>query len=129
MKIIVILLGYLRWHYSKAVYSLGDVWRNFLAFVYDFFSINLLFKNFFDPWKRMADEYPKKFDLNKILFIFIANVITRAIGIIMRTFLILLGLTCYLLLVLLYPVVIIIWLFLPLIIIVLIYNSFIFIIK
>lgn len=128
MKIVLILLGYLGWHYSKALYSLTNVWKNFFIFISDFFSINLLLKNFFAPWKRMAENYPKIFELKKYIFTFIANTIVRIVGIIMRTFLILLSLICFLLLFFLYPFCLIIWLFLPLIVIFLIILGFILII-
>ena len=118
MQVISIIFGYLRWHYGKSVYSLTRVWKNFLFFIYEFFSIRLLFKNFFDPWKRMTDAYPKSFNLKKYFFAFIANIIVRIVGVIMRTFLLIVGLTCYILFTLIYPIAIIIWLILPLIIII-----------
>lgn len=120
MKIILIILGYLRWHYSKAVFSLSKIWINFLFFILNYFSIKLLFLNFFSPWKRMADSYPKAFDLKKYFFVFIANIITRIVGMILRTILIIVGLFCFTAFILLYPLIIIIWLALPLIVIFLI---------
>ena len=120
MKIILIILGYLKWHYGKAVSSLADIWKNFLYFVSEFFSLKLLFRNFFDPWKRMTDGYPKSFDLRKYFYAFIANSIVRVVGMIMRSVLIVIGLSCYVLLALAYPLALIIWLILPLFIITLI---------
>lgn len=129
MKTILVTLGYLKWHYGKAICSLTKIWGNFLFFIYEFFSIRLLVKNFFDPWKRMAEDYPKGFDLKKYFYIFIANSIVRIVGIIMRTILILIGLTGYILLALLYPVALILWIFLPIIIFILIGSGLYLIIK
>ena len=129
MKIVLIILGYLRWHYGQAISSLTNIWKNFLYFIYEFFSIKLLFRNFFDPWKRMTDNYPKSFDLKEYSYIFLVNLIVRIVGIIMRTILIIAGLTCYIILALFYPVALIIWLLLPLIIIVLVGTGLFLIIK
>jgi hypothetical protein len=113
MRTSLIIFGYLKWHYSKAIYSLTEIWGNFLYFIFEFFSISLLFKNFFDPWKRMSDQYPKNFDLKKYFYAFVTNIIVRIVGIIMRTVLIIIGLSCYILTAIFYPIVIIVWLVLP----------------
>jgi hypothetical protein len=123
MKIISILFGYLQWHYSKAIFSLTKIWGNFLYFIFELFSIKLLLKNFFSPWKRMSDNYPKNFDLKIYFFTFITNFIVRVIGIIMRTFLLIIGLLSYILLLILYPIILIIWLVSPFLIIGLIYKG------
>ena len=129
MKITLIILGYLKWHYSKAIYSLTNIWKNFLFFIFEYFSINLLFKNFFSPWKRMTNNYPKKFSAKKYFYTFTANLIVRVVGMIMRLCLIIIGLASYALLALFYPVALILWLFLPLIILILITDGLILIIK
>ena len=129
MKMILIILGYLKWHYGKAIFSLTKIWRNLLDFIFNYFSINLLFKNFFDPWKRMADDYPSGFNLKKIFYTLLANLITRIVGMIMRFFLIIIGLFCYIIFILFYPLAIILWLLLPLLIIILILEGILLIIK
>jgi len=123
MKIIAIILGYLKWHYGKAIFSIIQIWKNFLFFVFEFFSVKLLFKNFFDPWKKMSDTYPKNFDFKKYTYTFITNLIVRVVGILMRSGLIIIGLVSYLIMILLYPIVLMLWLFLPLIVIFLIYSG------
>jgi hypothetical protein len=129
MRIILIILGYLKWHYGQAIPALWNTWKNFLYFIYEYFSIKLLFKNFFDSWKRMTNGYPQSFNLKEYLFVFIANMITRAVGMIMRTFLIIVGLTCYILLALALPFALVTWLLLPFIIIALIGTGLFLLIK
>lgn len=129
MKTILVIFGYLKWHYGKALCSLTNIWKNFLFFVFEFFSIKPLFKNFFDPWKRMADSYPPHFDLKKYFYTFMTNLIVRIVGIILRSVLILIGLTCYVLLALLYPVALVTWLSLPFVIFILIGTGLSLIIK
>ena len=115
MRITSITLGYLKWHYGRAIISLTGIWKNFLHFLAEYFSLKLLFRNFFDPWKRMTDSYPPSFDLRKYFYAFIANSIMRIVGMIIRAGLILIGLTVYVLFALLYPVALVLWLILPVI--------------
>ncbi len=129
MRIILIILGYLGWHYGKAIIALSIIWKNFLNFIFEYFSIKSLFLNFFDPWKRMSDNYPKFFNLKEYFYALITNIIVRGVGIIMRSALIIAGLICYILTALLYPLIIVCWLILPIIIIALISVGILLIIK
>lgn len=116
MKVIAILLGYLKWHYSRAIFSLVKIWRNFLFFLLEFFSLKLLIKNLLDPWKRMTDPYPKTFSFKSYLFSFITNSITRVVGIVMRLGLLIIGVVVVFLFCLALPIFISLWLILPLLI-------------
>jgi hypothetical protein len=115
MRIISIIFGYLGWHYGQALISLTRIWGNFLFFSKEFFSLRLLFSNFFDPWKRMSDRYPTNFNIKEYFYAFITNIIVRVFGMIMRSFLIIIGLGAYVLLAILYPLIILLWILLPLI--------------
>ena len=129
MKVFSILVGYFQWHYGKALFSLSSLWGNFSYFVIEFFSIESLFKNFFSPWKRMADNYPRGFSLKKYFEVLITNLIVRVFGMIMRSGLLFVSLGCYFLLVILYPLLVVIWLLLPLLVLLLIGSGLFFIIK
>ncbi|MFA7252627.1 MAG: hypothetical protein WC027_02115 [Candidatus Paceibacterota bacterium] len=120
MNIILVILGYLKWHYGKAVRSLFSIWKNFLYFIFDFFSISTLFKNFFDPWKRMNDIYPKPFNLKIFFYTFITNLITRIVGALMRFCLLIISLICCLLFIAFLPIALIVWILLPLIVLVIV---------
>lgn len=124
MKIILIILGYLKWHYGKAIRSLTNIWSNLFTFIFNFFSLNLLFRNFFDPWKRMTDDYPIHFSLKNFFFTLITNIITRLVGIILRFILIIIGLTVCVLFILSYPLALLIWILSPAIILILLGISF-----
>jgi hypothetical protein len=113
MRIISIIFGYIKWHYSTAFISFTTVWKNILYFIFDFFSIRLVFKNFFDPWKRMSDPYPKSFSLKKYFYAFLTNIIVRIVGMIMRTAIIIVGLACSFTFILFYPLALIIWILMP----------------
>lgn len=116
MNIMIIILGYLKWHYTNAIFSLGKIQNNFFYFITEFFSIKLLVKNFFDPWKKMNYSYPERFNPKEFFYTLMTNLIVRIIGILMRSGLLLISLIICLLFIALYPFIILIWLLLPLIV-------------
>ncbi len=117
MKTLSVFLGYLKWHYSKAIKSMFVIWQNFLRFLANFFSLKLMLTNLFDHWKRMSDPYPKHFSFKAYLFSFIVNVITRIVGMLMRLVILILGSLICLIFIFCLPIILILWLVLPFIII------------
>lgn len=128
MEFLKTFLGYLKWHYSKALIATFSLWKNILYFLFNFFSIRSLLGNFFTPWKRLADSYPKKFDLKVYFFTFIVNIITRIVGMILRSIIIFIGLACCVIYIIFLPVTLVLWLALPPIMIFLIIYGLILII-
>jgi len=128
MKFLRTFLGYLKWHYGKALMTTFAFWKNILIFLFNFFSIKSLSGNFFTPWKRLVDIYPKKFNLKIYFFTFLVNTIMRIVGIILRSIIILIGLVFCFALIILLPVTLLVWLALPIIIISLIVSGLILII-
>jgi hypothetical protein len=123
MKLIVVIVGYLKWHYSKAVRSVVSVWKNFLDFLVEFFSLKYLLRNLLDPWKRMNDNYPSRFSLKDYAFAFITNIIMRIVGIIMRLLLLVVTIISCIIFVIILPLAIFIWAVLPLIILFLLISG------
>jgi hypothetical protein len=113
MKILSSFLGYLKWHYGKALITTFSFWKNILVFLFNFFSIKSLIGNFFTPWKRLADSYPKKFNLAIYFNTFIANSLMRIVGMILRTVIIIVGLICCAIYIVLLPITVLVWLLLP----------------
>lgn len=83
-KLFSLVEHYFVWHYSQAYYDIYHVWKNFLFFCFNFFSINELLHSLFQPWKRMGEDYPKSFDLPKMAQTFIVNTLMRFVGAMMR---------------------------------------------
>ncbi len=113
MKFLSSFLGFLKWHYGKALISIFSFWKNILIFLFNFFSIKSLIGNFFTPWKRLADSYPKHFDLGVYFSTFIVNILMRIVGIILRTILLAIGITTCAIYIILLPFTLLIWLILP----------------
>jgi hypothetical protein len=117
MKFFSILWGYAKWHYTKAFVSTTLICRNILVFLFNYFSIKTLLREFFSPWKRNAGEYKKKFDLKAFFEILIVNTMMRIFGIIVRSVMLVIGVATCLIFIVLYPLIIILWIILPLFVI------------
>ena len=122
MNFLKTILGYLKWHYGKALFATFTLWKNILIFLLHFFSLKSLFANFFTPWRRLTENYPSKFDLDsatlqKYVSTFTINTIMRIFGMIFRTFAIIFGLLCCLAFILILPLTLGFWLILPILII------------
>lgn len=87
----LLLLSYLKWHYLQAPRVILGGWGNVLWFNFNYFSVLLLLKTFFSPWRRITWDYGRGFDLGRYLFTFGSNLVSRILGAVMRSFLIVAG--------------------------------------
>lgn len=94
MLFVSILHHYILWHYTKALGEILHVWKNFFWFVFHFFSIPQLSRSLFSPWKRMTETRSKTFNLEDFAGYIIINLFSRIIGLILRSFIILIGVFC-----------------------------------
>lgn len=85
-------IEYLRWHYSGAFIDMLRVWRNLFLFLIDFFSIPLLLRTLLSPWRRLREERRHGFDLADFFSVLIVNIVTRIVGAMIRTVIIVIGL-------------------------------------
>ena len=90
-------------------------------FVYNYFSISLLLRTFFSPWKRLGEERRGFFDPVFILI----DILMRIFGASVRAITICIGLFFILVTILLGPVFLCLWLFLPFITVYLFVKGFI----
>jgi hypothetical protein len=92
MLFLSIVHHYLAWHYSRAFVEIFHVWRNFLWFIAHFFSLKDLMLSWFSPWKRMVEGRGNTWDLEDLASFIIIGLISRIIGAILRTIIIVIGL-------------------------------------
>lgn len=111
MVLLQLPLSYLLWHYSAAWADLVRLYRNLAWFLWNFFSVELLFRTLFSPWHRIREHADK--DTAGLLGSLIMGLILRCIGFVMRIFTILSGLAALILLTLLFPLCIGLWLVMP----------------
>ncbi len=79
------------WHYSRGIKDFIRVWTNFIWFFWNFFSISLLAKTLFSPFRRMNEDYKKGFDPVQFFQTLLINFILRMVGAVARTIIILIG--------------------------------------
>lgn len=109
-----ILWQYVIWHFFDVPRSILSGWKNFLLFGLNYFSIFLLIKTLFSPWRRYQWSYGRGFDLGRYFEVFFSNLLSRILGAIIRIFLIFIGLVAEVLIVLIGLLVFMGWLILPL---------------
>ena len=86
-----ILIQYLIWYFFDVPKEVLRGWKNFLLFNLNYFSLPLLFKTLFSHWRQYKWGYGRGFDAWRYFETFFSNLISRVLGAIMRTFLILIG--------------------------------------
>lgn len=105
------------WHFSETPNFLIEVWKNYLLFALNYFSLPLLLKTFLAPWKKYNWVYPKGFDVVEILNTFVSNIFSRILGAVMRSVLIVCGIIFQAFVLVAGAVVFALWMLLPLLII------------
>ena len=118
-----IIIKWFKWHYYGAVGNLIKAWANFLKFNLNFFSIGLLLKTIFSPWRQYKEQYERGFSPSKWFFVFSGNMVSRVIGAIARILFIILGLIMEIFIFISGIVILILWLALPLVIIILLWAG------
>lgn len=119
MPLATLPFAYLGWHYSIALKDFAVIARNSQVFLYHFFSLPILLRTFFSPWRRLGEGYKKGFYPGAWLETFILNLIMRLFGIFFRFWLVLLGFLALLVGLILIILSLVLWLILPFVIIVL----------
>src|SRR5271157_4347928 len=86
-----ILIGWFVWQFYQMPKFLFGVWNNYFMFATNYFSLPLLLKTFFSPWRRYKWNYPKGFDVAEFFNTLISNTVSRILGAAMRIVLIIMG--------------------------------------
>ncbi|MEK9134830.1 MAG: hypothetical protein AAB451_00785 [Patescibacteria group bacterium] len=86
-----IIFQYIVWQFLESPKNVLAGWKNFLKFGLNYFSLPLLLKTLFSPWRRYSWSYGRGFDIKRYLEVFFSNLISRILGAIVRVFLIISG--------------------------------------
>ncbi len=89
------------------------IWRDFLDFGLKYFSVFLLLRTFFSPWRRYHYEYARRLDIGQWFETLTFNMMSRCIGAIMRLFLIGFGIGGEILIFLAGTILLVTWFILP----------------
>lgn len=114
---------FLKWHYKEASSFILKVYKNFLVFNLNYFSVPLLFKTLFSHWRRYKDSYGRGFDIKRYIKTFFFNSISRILGAVVRSIIIIFALILEVLILVLGLAIFILWLLLPFLIIILIFSG------
>lgn len=112
-----ILIDWFFWQFFETPRFLFKVWNNYFMFAANFFSVLLLLKTFFSPWRRYIWQYPKEFSFGEFFYTFLSNIVSRVMGALMRIVLIIVGVCLQIFVVIVGAIVLIIWILIPFIII------------
>jgi len=82
---------YIQWHFFDMAREIKKGWTNYLKFYLNFFSIPLLLKTLFSPWRRYQWPYGH-FSISGYIYTFVSNMFSRIIGAFLRLILIVVGL-------------------------------------
>ena len=86
MGTLIPIASYLSWHYGAAYRDMGAIWKDFVWFLYHFFSLPLLLKTFFSPLFRLSERVAS-FDMEGILETIVVNTVMSLAGMITRALL------------------------------------------
>lgn len=107
-----LVLDYFVWHYTLGFRTLTANWLNGMWFLLHFFSITLLLRTLFAPWKRMRDSTHFA-SANELFEIVVFNILSRLFGALVRLAIIMTGLVLLSLGIVVYGGLIVVWCALP----------------
>ena len=88
----MLIPSYLRWHYGTALKNTANIILNVVWFLWHFFSIGILSETLFAPWERLSEKRERGLDIEGFLGTLILNTVMRAVGAIVRSVFIVIGL-------------------------------------
>jgi ATP-dependent Clp protease ATP-binding subunit ClpC len=91
-------MRFIYWHYTFGLKSFIQRWYFSLVWIIHYFSLILIPRTLFSPWKKLADDTDSPGFQPELIFRRISfNIISRTIGAIVRTLIFITGLACFLL--------------------------------
>ncbi len=117
-------IKYFKWQFIDKPKEIIQSIKNVLSFGLYFFSLKQILVSFFTPWKGIVWQNGRGFDLQLYFENFIGNIISIVIGMILRTFLIILCLIFEIIILIIGITILLLWILLPIIIILLFIKSF-----
>jgi ATP-dependent Clp protease ATP-binding subunit ClpC len=105
---------YLPWHYRTGLLAVIRIWWNFLEFTYHYFSIPLLVRTLFSPFKRTYRvKHIPGFSFQDLFDRLTFNTVSRVIGAVVRMSVIICGVFSLVVVALLGGIGIVLWVILP----------------
>ncbi len=112
MNLVLFLSQYLMWHYTLAYRDIAATYLNFTWFIAHFFSMPILLRTLFSPWKRINTGH-RKFDFEDWATSIVFNIMSRIVGAIVRSIFLVIGTTLLGLLTVFFLCFLLLWCLLP----------------
>lgn len=103
------------WYFYEMPKFLLEVWKNYFLFGLNYFSVLILLKSLFAPWRRYRWIYPKGINVVEFFNTLISNIVSRILGFLMRIILILAGISFQIFVIFAGLVIFLSWVLIPLI--------------
>ncbi len=105
------------WHFYEMPKFLLSVWKNHILFALNYFSLPILLKSLFAPWRKYRWNYPKMLDVGEFFSTLVSNAFSRIIGAVMRIVLIIAGILFQIFVIFAGLIIFLLWMLIPFIII------------
>lgn len=119
----ILAVKYLYWHFAHVPGEIAKAWMNVVWFSLNFFSVETLARTYFAPWRGVQWKRGRGFSIREFFNILISNMISRALGAFVRTWLIALGFILAIGALIGGAVLLVGWIILPLLILLAIYGA------
>ena len=83
-----LITWWLSWYFIETPWNIIKTSCNFIRFGFNYFSLSVLLRTFFSPWRQYLWKYPRGFGLKEYASVFFANLTSRILGALARSFLI-----------------------------------------
>lgn len=112
-----IFVQFIAWWIVETPRQIIFAWKNFLNYNLYYFSVGLLLKTLFSPWRRYEVRGGKGFDVGRHFESFVSNLIFRIIGAMLRSVLIVVGIILEIFILVFGAITLVSWMIFPVIII------------
>lgn len=113
MSLVSLFFNYLYWHYTRGTIELFKNLIGLVRFEWHYFSIRQMLRTWFSPWRRLGEDYGRRFNFEIFATALLANSLMRLLGFIIRSCVIALGLLAIAISVPIFIAAICFWLVLP----------------
>jgi len=112
-----VLFFYIKWHYTHAILDGFRLWKKFVWLVFNFFSVPILIRTFFDKFERLGEDYKEGLAIKDNLATFVVNSLMRIVGMAFRSVVIIVGTFFTVIAFLLGIIILVMWLLYPLLLV------------
>ena len=112
-----IFVTWFLWHFYEMPKFLLGVWKNYIFFALNYFSLPVLLKSLFAPWRKYKWNYPKGINVAEFFSTLVSNAFSRLIGALVRIILIAAGIIFQVFVIFAGLIIFLLWLAVPIIII------------